>query len=778
MKPPGRIRSFLLRTLGFNPTSWLRGDTDTGTGGAELGDIYSQSEIVYACVQALADGICSLPFRLYGAAGARTASARIRRRQMSSDDLDSGPAVDLFDRPHPQLSRFDFWELLVAWIHLRGSAFVVALDAEDRVMRIHERGMQKDRPSSLVILPASALTKIVAGGRIAGWNYWAPTESPIGSIALLPEELLQIRLPGLSGYTDGLAPGMIAQVAAQGDYAAAQFMRGLMLNNADQGVIVSTEQWLTEAQRNQVLSALRERKRKAGTADRPLLLGGGLKVEKPTISNVDLQYIGNRDFNRRQICAVFRVPESILGFTADANRSVGIEQRANFIQFRVGPLAERLAAAVRPIVQMFDPGLDCYFDLDDSPAMQEVRRTRFAAARAAMEMGVPLNDLNTSFDLGLPEYAWGHRAYIPFGLQEVGADDAAPAPVPVTDEKDSADGGSAGRRAPAGTAFAELKSLYAERHTCSAHSAWLDSIAASTRKKKAVLRSFFFAQRTRVLKGLESSLGKAMGAPERRVLEDFDPEEESKLLAAALKPGLLKDLEFGGAQIWKELALPDQFKLPPERAIAFLGKREKTIKDINDTTFASLKDSLSEGLASGDTYQQMVDRVKEVYSAASQSRAETIAMTETNVAINSGRYDGMREAGVEKKAWLASDLAGSRPAHQQASRDYEMGIPIDEPFRVDGEYLDHPGDPNGSPGNTINCRCTILAILDEKSARTPRFMSFAEWTSACARMPVGERKSRDAKDIARLPIAVLQPVSGVLQPVLAPDIGSTPASTS
>jgi hypothetical protein len=39
--------------------------------------------------------------------------------------------------------------------------------------------------------------------------------------------------------------------------------------------------------------------------------------------------------------------------------------------------------------------------------------------------------------------------------------------------------------------------------------------------------------------------------------------------------------------------------------------------------------------------------------------------------------------------------------------------PIDKPFDVGGEQLMYPGDPDGgSPGNTINCRCTVLPVME------------------------------------------------------------------
>jgi hypothetical protein len=35
-------------------------------------------------------------------------------------------------------------------------------------------------------------------------------------------------------------------------------------------------------------------------------------------------------------------------------------------------------------------------------------------------------------------------------------------------------------------------------------------------------------------------------------------------------------------------------------------------------------------------------------------------------------------------------------------------IPIDDFFDVGGEKLKYPGDPRGSAGNVIQCRCAVV----------------------------------------------------------------------
>jgi phage portal protein BeeE len=214
----------------------------------------------------------------------------------------------------------------------------------------------------------------------------------------------------------------VALLAAQVDYASALFMKGLILNNADTGMIVTSEHHLLPAQMEQIQAALRERKSRAGQATRPLFLSGGVKVEKPALSAADLQFLENRKFTRQEILALFRVPETVLGFTEDANRAVTESQMLHWVLNVIAPLCRRLEAGLQPLVGAVagPTALQGYFDLDELPEMQNARRLRVDAAAKLFSLGVPLNDINRALDLGLPAYAWGGTGWVASGLQPAG----------------------------------------------------------------------------------------------------------------------------------------------------------------------------------------------------------------------------------------------------------------------------------------------------------------------------------------------------------------------
>lgn len=84
------------------------------------------------------------------------------------------------------------------------------------------------------------------------------------------------------------------------------------------------------------------------------------------------------------------------------------------------------------------------------------------------------------------------------------------------------------------------------------------------------------------------------------------------------------------------------------------------------------------------------------------ARAARIARTEQSQAANLASNSYAKANGLKKKVWMSAQQERTRPAHYAANGQTR---PMNQPFIVGGERLQHPGDPNGSAANVINCRC-------------------------------------------------------------------------
>lgn len=134
-----------------------------------------------------------------------------------------------------------------------------------------------------------------------------------------------------------------------------------------------------------------------------------------------------------------------------------------------------------------------------------------------------------------------------------------------------------------------------------------------------------------------------------------------------------------------------------------------------DQVYRQITQSLAEGINAGESMDQLSRRVQAVFEVTGnpwwENRAMTVARTEAMSAIHAGN---LAAAGFEQnrtgrpmvKEWsahLASET--TRPAHRAADG---QTVALTAPFIVDGEPLQFPGDPRGSAGNVINCRCVPI----------------------------------------------------------------------
>jgi HK97 family phage portal protein len=611
-----------------SPTeTWLRGGTDDTSPATTLISPLQQSTWVYSAVNALATNVSQIPFTIS------------RSGHRDGEHLVEGPVADLFKRPHPNLDRFQFWELLVSWLQLRGEVFLVALNREGQVIPVREaRG--RHEIAQLLILSPLRFWHIVEGGELVGWRYtgFGYADPPMESQVFLPEEIMQLRLPNPYDFWRGMAPLSTAMLAAQTDYASAQYMKGLMLNNADTGVIVTTDQQVSAEQREQIMAALRDRKRKAGTADRPLFLWAGAKVEKPATSSVDMQFLENRKLNRLEIGSVFRVPSTVMGFSEDANRAIAEQERLSFIEQTILPLCCRLEAFVEPIIKSFGHDLIGWFDADCLPIMQEARRSRGEAAARFFSMGVPLNDINRTFDLGLPQYPWGATGYLPANVQPVG----------TVSQPATSTASSSTEESP----FARMFHALDLSRTRTPAPANLAPVTPDRRKDfKSRICRFFFEQRSRVLARLSDfipiagckfdDLDHVQHMAVWKVLartlseEIFQPEKEDTELLNRIRPLWLNEL--------------NTRSLPQETIYKFLNERSAALLAVNQTTLNAIKETLLPGLQGGEGSAQLVERFKIIFQDAANCRAEAIALGEVRALAALGHGHETAPTGAESR---------------------------------------------------------------------------------------------------------------------------------
>ncbi|HSU57227.1 MAG TPA: phage portal protein [Candidatus Dormibacteraeota bacterium] len=436
----------LQRSLSPDVTAWLAGENPPPRG-AYLHNALEQVPWVYRSVMAIAEQVANIPFLF---------SRGERGRETL---ITSGPLHDLYARPNPQMNRFQYWEYRILWLLLRGECFRVPIyessslaapksdepgsplfsrrsritgeltafgislrqpDSEMSGGTAHQIKNQKPKIKnglkSILFLEPDSMTQIIDNHEIIGWRYNGAKSGPVESQVFLPEEVWYDRLPNPFDPWRGLPPLLPANNAAHTDFAASAFMRGLIENNADNGLIVRADHQLTDEQRAQITAALKNRKGSAGSPDRTILLWGATDIVKPSLSSADLQFLENRKFSRSEICAAFGVPEEIVA-TSDHNKyDVMQGARLNFIENRIAPLCARLEAEEQRIIQAIDPDAVGWFDIDSLPIMQEARRSRLAAAKLGFDMGIPFNELNKNFDLGFKELPWGNNGYLPSSL--------------------------------------------------------------------------------------------------------------------------------------------------------------------------------------------------------------------------------------------------------------------------------------------------------------------------------------------------------------------------
>src|SRR4051812_12544499 len=165
----------------FDPSAWLRGE-DSPDPRPVLSNAYQQCVWVYRAVNAVAEQVANIPFLF----------SRGERGRESL--ITSGPLLDFYNRPHPQINRFQYWELRIIWLMLRGESFRIPIYQVGTTSTSSPSSLsfknQKSKIKNIVYLDPSHFHHIIVDHQLAGWRYtgFGPN-APLEAQIFLPEEV-------------------------------------------------------------------------------------------------------------------------------------------------------------------------------------------------------------------------------------------------------------------------------------------------------------------------------------------------------------------------------------------------------------------------------------------------------------------------------------------------------------------------------------------------------------------------------------------------------------
>lgn len=142
-----------------------------------------------------------------------------------------------------------------------------------------------------------------------------------------------------------------------------------------------------------------------------------------------------------------------------------------------------------------------------------------------------------------------------------------------------------------------------------------------------------------------------------------------------------------------------------------------------------LNGAILQGILNGESIPKIAKRLSEV-AIKDYKVAVRNARTATTGAENGGRvysYERAEEMGIElEQEWLATLDGRTRHSHRQLDG---------EKIKVGGTFSNgckFPGDPDGAPSETQNCRCTLVAALKDidnshNERLTSMMTSYEDW---------------------------------------------------
>lgn len=699
-------------------------------------DGYSINSLIYGAINYKMRAISSAPLRAYE--GPEDAATLI---------ADDHPLARLLQQPNSEQSQQQFLMMLTVMFNIAGNAFIYLVrDAPAQV----PQAMYLLRPDWVKLVPNRSDD---GKGLIAAYLYMPGGQEQDG-VPLPPGDVIHIKLPNpmdqLGGAGMGLSP--FAAVARPGnvDNDVTKFLKSFFEKGAMFQTAIVYKVPLSQTQVDQARARLEQIYGGASNWHRFAVLDNEASVERltPTFDEMGFESIDFR--NETRILGPFGVPPILIGARIGLDRAT----MANYDESRRQCWEDTLLPEIRLIENGFRklgiPGLHVRADTGNVPALQRNVNELVTAATALIDRGVPPRVAFEVTGLDVPEYDGDRTGYLNTIPVASLPEENAPQ---VTDGAPSGDGDNAalGIRPDGsrdwGVAANLIKDVIPVQNVRKVpnHQAMnvkINALAERQEDRYGEAAAAAFEQERRTIEAMirdeyRAALSRKQSFDWSRLkykIQEYYKQTARKLWRDTFAP-LIRGTMQESAEAWA-LELETQVIDIAEIAVeTWFETYILTFSDpITDTSEKAMSTFLDQAQREGWGVDQTVGHMDQIFQQWAYGdleptdfewlearmpayRREMIARTESIRAANAGATGTAGRLGATRKLWIATFDGRTRDDHLQAHYDYNEGgtygpIPLTDSFVVGGVQMQFPGDPQGTPEQFINCRCTVSFIKD------------------------------------------------------------------
>lgn len=364
---------------------------------------YQQNAIVFRCVNEIAQGASSVPFKVFD----------------GDIELDNHPLIDLLNRPSPQFAGVEFFQGVYSHLLLAGNSYVLKtmVSGQPRELHILRPDRMRIKPSKTRI--PDSYEYVLNGKVVESWD--ADPDTGASEVKHFKTWHPQDDYYGLSPLSAGAVDVDQHNMSAKHNY-------NLLLNGArPSGAVIFKPKdesgmtvQLTEGQRQQLMSDLDLRFSGSSNAGRTMLLEGDFDFKEMGLSPKDMDFIQMKNMTARDIALVFGVPSQLVGVPDNQTYNNVSEARLALYEDTIIPLLKRVESDLNEwLGNDFNENVNIRYDIDAIPAMAERRKKIYENVVQAVREGI-LSRNEARDRLGYEPVEGGDEVYISANLFPLG----------------------------------------------------------------------------------------------------------------------------------------------------------------------------------------------------------------------------------------------------------------------------------------------------------------------------------------------------------------------